>query len=143
MSLKDSYRTSPDAARTGVWVEYPANKDKTIPRVKLARMSKVNRAYTKALNKATQPVSREIQLETLDEDKAEYIFLQVFLDTIMLDWENIQPDDDGKAIANGDKSAMRTMLADPEWQDWYDDLQEKAKKASLFRQAQLENDEKN
>ncbi len=141
MSLSNQFATDKKAEVDGVWVEYGANEDGTIPRFKISRMSKANKKYTKALEKATRPHRRAIELETMNNDLAERLFMQVFVDTVLLDWENINKadvtgnkEDEGHADFNRD-SAMSLF---ENLNELYDDLQEKAKKASLFREESLE-----
>lgn len=142
MSLKTLFKTDPKIANEGVWVEYPANSDGSIPAFLLSRMSKVNKRYTKELRKATTPVQREIELGTLDEDRSERIMLDVFCRTIILDCRNLQPEDDGKVLAYT-ADAISKLLSDPEWSDLYADLQDKANKAALFRISSREGQLKN
>lgn len=134
MSLREQFATNKTAEISGVWVEYGPNSDGTVPRFKISRMSKANKAYTKALEKATKPHRRSIELETMDENLAEKIFMKVFVSSVLLDWENVQHDD-GVGISFREENAIDLFDALPEL---YDDLQDKAKKASLFREMELE-----
>lgn len=141
MSIK-SFKSSPDAAINGVWFEYPTNKDKTIPRFKLARMSKQNKEYAKLLRQKIKPHQRSLELEIMSDDEQDAIFLEVFVDRILLGWEHIQPNDDGVEIDFNRENALK-LLSDPEWQDLYDDLYAKAAKAAGFRGALDEAEAKN
>jgi hypothetical protein len=134
MSIFNQFETNQDAERDGVWVEYGDNDDGTVPAFKIARMSKSNKKYSKALDRATRPHRRAIELETLKEDTADRVFLEVFVDTVLLDWKNIKSRS-GEEMAFNKKSAFELMKQLPEL---YDDLQDKAKKAALFRQEVLE-----
>ncbi len=139
MSLYNQFATDKQAEVDGVWVEYGANEDGTIPAFKISRMSKANKKYTKALEKATRPHRRAIELETMNNDLAERLFMEVFVDTVLLDWKNIQGRD-GSEIKLSKDEAMKLFVELPEL---YDDLQEKAKKASLFREEALEDESGN
>jgi len=134
MSLHSQFATDKKAEVDGVWVEYGANDDGTIPGFKISRMSKANKKYTKALERATRPHRRAIELETMNNDLAERLFMEVFVDTVLLDWKDIQ-DRDGENLELTKESALKLFNELPEL---YDDLQEKAKKASLFREETLE-----
>lgn len=134
MSLYSQFATNKEAEVDGVWVEYGANEDGTIPAFKISRMSKANKKYTKALEKATRPHRRAIELETMNNDLAERLFMEVFVDTVLLEWKNIR-NRDGEEVTLSKDSAMKLFGELPEL---YDDLQEKAKKASLFREETLE-----
>lgn len=141
MSLSNQFETDKQAEVDGVWVEYGANENGTIPGFKISRMSKANKKYTKALEKATRPHRRAIELETMNNDLAERLFMQVFVDTVLLEWRNVplsdvtgNKDDEGFATFNSENA----MMLFERLNELYDDLQEKAKKASLFREETLE-----
>lgn len=134
MSLYSQFATNKDAEVEGVWVEYGANEDGSIPAFKISRMSKANKKYTKALERATRPHRRAIELETMNNDLAERLFMEVFVDTVLLDWKGIKQRD-GEELEFCKKNALKLFEDLPEL---YDDLQEKAKKASLFREETLE-----
>ena len=70
----------------------------------------------------------------MNNDLAERLFMGVFVDTVLLGWNNVQ-DRDGNNIAFNRENALKLFEDLPEL---YDDLQEKAKKASLFREESLE-----
>lgn len=139
MSIFNDFETDRKAETEGVWVEYSENKDGTVCAFKVSRMAKSNKKYAKALERATKPVRRQIELKTLKDEKAEDLFLQVFVETILLDWKNVQTRD-GSEIPFTKEKALEVMTALP---DLYDDLQEKAKEMSLFRQEVLEEEAKN
>lgn len=134
MSLYSQFATDKSAEVEGVWVEYGANEDGSIPAFKISRMSKANKKYTKALERATRPHRRAIELETMNNDLAERLFMEVFVDTVLLDWKGIKQRD-GEELEFCKKNALKLFEDLPEL---YDDLQEKAKKASLFREETLE-----
>lgn len=139
MSLYEQFATNKEAEVEGVEVTYGANKDGTIPTFRISRTSKANKKYTKALEKATRPHRRAIELETMNNELAEQLFMGVFVDTVLLGWKNVQ-DREGKVIAFNKENALKFFGELPEL---YDDLQEKAKKASLFRDESLEGEAKN
>ncbi len=134
MSLYNQFATNKEAEVEGVEVQYGANADGSIPSFRISRMSKANKKYTKALERATRPHRRAIELETMNNDLAERLFMGVFVDTVLLGWNNIQ-DREGNNIAFNKENAMKLFEDLPEL---YDDLQEKAKKASLFREEAIE-----
>jgi hypothetical protein len=145
MSLRDKFKTDNDAAREGVWFEFPANSDGTVPAIKLARMSRHNKRYTLAMRRMSSKYETEsgvADFSSLSEDQAEALLLDVFIDTVLIDWRNIQPEDDGEVLAYS-KEAAKQLLGDPSWLDLYTDLNEKARRAASFRGKQLEAQAKN
>lgn len=139
MSLYENFQTNKEREVGGVPMEYSPNKDGTIPTFNVTRMSRSNTRYTKRLEAATKPHRRAIQLETMDNNLAEKISMQVFVETILLGWSNIQ-DRSGKVISFSKAAAIALFTDLP---DLYDDLQARATKASEFRDAAVEEEAKN
>lgn len=139
MSLYKNYATDKRAEIEGKRIVFGTNDDGTEIAFILRRMSRSNPEYTKALNKATQPIQREIELETLDNARADAIFLDVFVDTILIGWENVR-DADGNELAFNRENARKLLTDLP---DLYDSLQDTAKKATHFREAARERAAKN
>jgi len=139
MSLFKQFATNKDAEQDGIWVEYGPNDDGTIPGFKIARAGKSNKKWAKAVERATKPHRRAIQLETMDNALSEKIMLGVFVESILIDWRNVQGKD-GKLLQLTKESATALFEALPEL---YDDLNDKASKAAIFRDEALENEAKN
>jgi hypothetical protein len=139
MSIFKQFGTDKKLEQDGVLVEYPANEDGSIPSFKLARMCRSNKRYMKAVEAATRPHKRAIELGTIKPETAEEVFLDVFVGTILLGWDNITGLD-GKAILFNKENAKDLMKKLP---DLYDDLQEKAKNMSLFLESEMEQEAKN
>lgn len=141
MSIK-SLKINPDVAQEGLWVGFPDNADKTIPAVKLARMSKANKRYWAAMSDAQKKYRRQLQTETLTPDQDAAISLEVFCNTIVLDWRHIQPEDDGVDIPFN-KENVKALLENPEWEVFYSMLVEEAGKIGNVRDQQIETEAKN
>lgn len=139
MSLFKQFGTDKEKEVEGVEVSYGFNEDGTEIKFLISRMTKSNKAYSKALEKATRPYRRQFELGTMNEQKAEDIFMEVFSTTILKGWENVQ-DADGKPIEFSRFKAVDLFKALP---DLYQDLQEKANSAALFREEVLEEEAKN
>lgn len=139
MSLFKQFKTDAHKEQDGVRVEYGANEDGSVPAFFVRRMHKNNRTYAKALEIATRPHRRAIELDTLDPKIAEKIFLDVFVSTILCGWENILSET-GETLAFNKENAVMIFTALPEL---YEDLQEKARKVSMFMDNDMEEDAKN
>ncbi len=139
MSLYETYETNKEKEIGGVPMEFSPNKDGTIPTFHVTRMSRSNTRYTKRLEAATKPFRRQIQLETLGNDQAEKIQIEVFVDTILLGWKNVQ-NRKGEVVPFSKEAAMKLFKELP---DFYDDLQARASKASEFRDEAIEEEAKN
>jgi hypothetical protein len=134
MSLYTQFKTNAEKEVEGVEIQYGPNEDGTIPTFIISRMGKSNKAYTKALEAATRPYRRQIELGTMNNDTAETLFIGVFAKTVLKGWKNVR-DESGVEIAFSEKAAVKLLTDLPEM---YDDLQEKAKSASLFREEAIE-----
>ena len=133
-SLFKAFKTNQEAEIEGVWIEYGPNDDGTIPAFKLARISRNNKKYTKMLEKETRPHRRAIELNTMSDEQAEAITTRVFVRSVLLDWRNVQ-NAEGNTIAFTEQNAVALFNELP---DLYDDLNAKARNASLFRDEALE-----
>lgn len=139
MSIFNQFETNNTKEIEGVEVEYAPNADGSIPTFIICRMGKANKRYSKALEAATRPYRRQMELGTLDNATADRIFIGVFCDTILKGWKNIK-NRDGSEIAFSKQAAVELFAKLPEL---YDDLQERAKSAALFRDEGIEDDAKN
>lgn len=125
----------------GVAIEFSdaPNDDGSIPTFTISRMGKTNRAYSKALEQATRPYRRQIELKIFKEETAESVFMGVFVDTILTGWQHVRNERD-EPIPYNKQNAIMLMSELP---DVYERLQEEAKLASNFREAELEEEAKN
>lgn len=130
MSLFDQFETDADKEAEGVEVEYAPNKDGTVPTFIISRMGKANKKYSKMLDKATKPYARQLQLGTLANETADNLFMGVFVKTVLKGWSNVRGKD-GKDMPFTPENATELFKLLP---DLYEDLQEKAKSAALFRE---------
>lgn len=145
MSLHDQFKTNSDKELNGVPVQFAPNKDKTVPTFILSRMGKMNKGYTKALEKATRPYRRQIELKTMDPDVAEAVFMIVFIQTILRGWENVQlpklsSPKEMEVLEFNEENAKRLLIELP---DLYEDLQAESVNVSNFHDDVLEDEAKN
>lgn len=114
----------------GVWVEpAPANPDGTVPRFLIARISSNNQKFKKAMERETKPYQRLIQLNTLSNEKADQIRLTVFVNSILLHWENVFDEND-QPLSFSKENALELLKKLP---DLWAELETNANNASLFR----------
>jgi len=142
-----SFKADSSAARDGVWKKYSPNSDGSVPAIKIARNSRHNVRYTKAMRElVTQPdgsIDASILTGMNDEEttKAE---VDLYCETIIMDWEHIQPNDGGVedeipfSVANA-----KSLLKHPDWLDLFDDIRAFASDATHYRNRELEDSAKN
>ena len=139
--LFKAYKTDAVAEVDGVDIEFfdAQNEDGTIPTFKVSRLGKSNKKYTKALEVATRPYRRQIELGVLKPEVSEKIFMDVFCTTILIGWKNVIGED-GTPLKYSKDNAIKLMTALP---DLYERIQSEASIASNFRDASLEEESKN
>lgn len=136
-----NYKTNSDKEVTGIEVAFPdaTNDDGTVPVFIIARMGGSNTTYQKALEAATRPYRRQIELNALKNEVANNLLLGVFATTILLGWRNVQNAEGGDLIY-GRKEAIELMQALP---DLYARLRDEATIAANYRDESLEAQAKN
>ena len=142
MSLRKTFKTDKTAEVEGVWLEIGINDHNSKPiRIKLSRMSASNKRYTKELNKVTKPHQSAIQNDALDNDLARKMLREVFVDTVLLSWENLPKSElTGKDSDKADLEFTRenALALFDELPDLYDDWESRAMKSAAFREAERE-----
>lgn len=138
-SLYRNYATDTQKEIQGVEVKFDANDDETIPTFVISRMGESNKEYTKALERATAPYKRQIQMKTMSADLSKSLFLEVFATTVLRGWSNVY-DENGNAIGFSKENAVKILTDLP---DLYNELLTQAGDAALFRKDSLEQDAKN
>lgn len=138
MSLYKQFETNKEAELDGIWVEI-GDGEEAPAAFKIARMSKSNKRYTKAIEKATRPHKKAIELDILNENLAEKLMKDVFVSTVLLNWRNVK-NREGNVMEFNKENALQLFKDLP---DLYNLLEEQAKTASLFREAELEGNSKN
>lgn len=137
MSLFKIFKTDPKLEADGILIDY-GNDEKTGKpmRFRVARMGPSNQRFAKITDQRMKPYRRQLQTETMDLKLAEKLMMEIFVDTILLGWENITGDKGGELVFNRE-NAIELFTALP---DLYNDLREQAQKSALFREEVLEND---
>ena len=139
--LHKQFKTNKNKEINGVEIEFTdaPNDDGTFPTFIISRMGKSNKAYSKALEHATRPYRRQIELQVMKEEIAESIFIEVFVNTILHGWFNVY-DETGQEIPFNKQTAIALLTELP---DVYSRLQEEAKLSANFRDNVLEIEAKN
>ena len=136
MSLYTLFKTNESFETDGVWIEYGQNEAGDPIRIKIARAGGQNVTFNKALEKASRPYKKAIQMGTLDNKSADNIYKEVFAETVVLDWMNIE-DAKGKPIEFKKENVLKLFGDLP---DLFADLREQATDISIFREEVMEED---
>lgn len=140
MSLRKTFKTDKTAEVEGVRVEVAVNEHNQLPiAIRIARMSSTNKRYTKELNRVTKPHMSAIQNDAMDNDLARKMLQKVFVDTILLGWENL-PKSELTGVETDtellDFTAENALALFEEMPELYDDWESRAQKAAAFREAE-------
>lgn len=145
MALKDKYKTDSEIVAEGQWFDFEENSDGSIPGFKLRIANRQNKAYAKALRVFAEKYGDESGTSTFDslsEKDAEAYLLEVFVNTVLIEWRNFQPDDNGVETPYSKENAMK-LFGSSDWGAFYDVLTAKAKKISNYQQRSLAAQAKN
>lgn len=146
-AFHNRFKTAATTAAEGVWVGYPANSDGSVPAFKLARSGRQNQKYAEALTRYIEKYRDDMtgkprDLSPEEQKVAESDMVDLFCRTVLLDWRNFQPNDDGVALPFSVEAAA-AILNDLDWSDLYIDLQQRANNASNFKAKTVKAEAKN
>lgn len=136
MNLYNQFKTDETLETDGIFIEYGETADGKPIRIRIARAGGKNKAFTKALEKATRPHRKAIQTGSLDSATADKLYREVFVDTVVLGWENVT-DENGKPLEFNRENALKVFTDLP---DLFQDLRDQAANSALFREEVLEED---
>ena len=146
MSLSKQYKTDEVKVVNGYRHILGENEDKSQIAVILSFMGETNQRYAAALDRATKPHKRKIQLGTFPDSEAKRITREIFITHVMLGWENVlmadvtgNPEDTGYAPFNKENANAlfdRLPLL-------YTEVANEASNISNFLAADLEEEVKN
>jgi hypothetical protein len=138
MSLYKTFQTESNFEKNGILLEYGfIDNDPTKPiRIKIARAGGSNTKYSTKLEAKTKPFRRQIQTETLDPKIAEKLFMEIYAESVILGWENVQ-DENGDELAFNVANVVKLFTDLP---DLWADVKEQSQKAALFKAEVIEAD---
>jgi hypothetical protein len=147
MSLRGTFKTNKTKEVEGVDIPVGINEHNKQPiTIKISRMSRSNKRYTKALEEATRIHSAAINNETLDNEIGSSILREVFADTVLLGWGNLPKSELTGNDADKDElpySRENALALFEELPDLYDDWEKRAKSSAAFRDAEKAKSAKN
>ena len=141
--MYDLFETDQNLEKDGVYIDYGSF------RVKLARSGGANKRYGKILEAKAKPYRRAIQTKTMDNELAERMMMDAFVETCIIAWETKIDEDEWKSgILDEDKSLQpfkkeNVIKVFKRLPDLFIDLSEQATTLSNYRIGELEEDAKN
>lgn len=139
MNLFKQFGTDAEMEKSGIWLQYGKTEDGRPIRIKIARAGGSNQKYLKVLDIKTKPIRRQIQNDMIDLSTSDAIMMEVFAETVVLGWENVE-DKDGAPIPFTKENVVALFKELP---DLFADVRDQATKSALFRTEVLENEGKN
>lgn len=139
MSLYNQFGTDKKVEKEGVILQYGNTADGKPIQIKICRAGGANVAYNKAMEAKTKPYRRQLQNGTLDIEVMTSILREVYADTVVIGWSNVEGAD-GKSMAFTRENVIKLFTDLPEL---FADVQEQATNLALFRAEINEQDVKN
>jgi hypothetical protein len=134
MSLYKRYTTSEAGEKQGIWVDYGDGVQ-----LRLRRAGGRNTLWRDALDKRSKVNRRRIDLGTLSNDEATKLWIDVYADSVLVDWKGVTSPDGTELPFNRD-NVVKVLTDLP---DFFKVVQDDATKPDLFNGATLEADAKN
>lgn len=149
MSLYKQFKTDNDLEKSGIVLEYGENSHGKPIGIRIGRAGGGNLAYQRLLEARVKPYRRQIQNETIENALVEKLMREVYAETVVIGWENVEfpvldaaGNDTGKTeeLPYTVENCVRLFNDLPEL---YRDIQEQSQRAALFRAEVREADSKN
>lgn len=102
MSLKRNFGTSKEAITEGIWIDICENDDGSTARIRIKRMNQQNRKYQKEMANHRKAFNDD----HFSEKKiglAESSMIDVLINTVIVDWENMQVEEVPESAPPGSK----------------------------------------
>ena len=130
MSFRKMFETDSQVEQEGIWLDYGDGK-----KIRVARAGGANERYRTALQRVFAQHKRKLQLDVLSIKQQNDLVLEVFADTVVLEWEGVTQDDllgngSDEPVGYSKGNAIALFTALPEL---YRDVQEQAQSAAAFK----------
>lgn len=135
--LRQAYGVDTSKAVEGVWVTPTLLKGRdNPPQFKIARAAKDNRKYHAAITNYATRNRRKIDLGVIDSEAQLDKALDIFVNTILLDWRNIK-DPNGQDVKYTPELGKHLMI---ELDDLYQELSQLAFHRDLYASEEVKDD---
>jgi hypothetical protein len=139
MSLYKRFKTDPKIEKEGVLLDFGKNSKGAQIYIRVARAGGANQAYLNRMEARAKPHRRSIQNDTIERVTLEKLILDVYAETVVLGWENVE-DENGNELPFNKDNVIKLFTDLP---DVYEEVKDQAQKGALYRQELLEADAKN
>lgn len=129
MGLYSSYKTDESLETSGVVLVVGENDAGKKIGIKIARAGGANKAFQRVLAAKTRPYRRQIEQNTMSNSVMESLICEVYADTVVLDWENVE-DEHGNPMDCTRENIIKLFTDLP---DLFADVRAGAADSSAFR----------
>lgn len=134
MGLYSSYKTDESLETAGIALVVGENDAGKKICIKIARAGGANKAFQRVLAAKTRPYRRQIDQNTMSNSVMESLICEVYADTVVLDWENVE-DEQGNPMDCTRENIIKLFTDLP---DLFADVRAGAADSSAFRAEILE-----
>lgn len=136
MSLYKQFKTSPELEQKGILLELGETADGRSICIRIGRSGGSNKRFLKAVEAKTRPYRAQIRNGTLDPEVDARITREVYAETVVLGWENVQ-DEEGNDLPFNRANCLKIMEDLP---DLFAEIQQQSQRVALFREEVLDGD---
>lgn len=138
-NLRRIFGTDSGAESAGVWFDYDLGDGSPPVRVKVARAGGSNEKMSRVADAKWKPYRRQLALDALDPKTEKRITAEIYAESVILDWENVEGDD-GKPLPFTKENVVEALLALP---DFFAEVVRQSSRIANFRALDREEDAKN
>lgn len=130
-SIFDVWGTDAIMETGGVWIDYGQSG-----KFLIARSGGANTKFAKVLEAKMRPYRRQMDQGKLDNEIANKVLMESFVEACLLDWANLTYQD-GKTLKYSKQNAIKLFNDLP---DLFGDLRDQSSKMATFQQEEIEDD---
>ena len=143
MGLFSDFKNDDSAEKDGQWFQYGNNT-----RIKIARAGGANKVYQKRLDAVSRPYRRQIATDTLTNEQATDILMQVYASVLVKGWETKRDErwesgienEEGELVQFNTDNVLSTFRSLP---DLFTMVRDDAQKGAHYRANLMEEAAKN
>lgn len=113
----------------GIWLKFPGGR-----RIRILRAGGANKNFARTFSRVIKPYRRAMERGTLDPEKSDELMIQVYLESVVLDWEGFT-DANGNDIPYSRTAARELFTALPEL---FNEVVTFASDAAMFQEQQAD-----
>lgn len=135
MTIFDMFETDTLMETGGIWIDYGVNGGKFL----VARSGGANTKFAKVLEFKMRPHRRQMDSGKLDNEVANRILMESFVEAALLDWDGVQTSA-GETLTFSKDNAIQLFTDLPEL---FADLRDQSAKMANYQAAEVEADSGN